>query len=54
MNNENCCPCGMEHHFEETQNGFKLEVISKDKKKTEILKNIIKSVKQLHCCDCCD
>lgn len=53
MNNENCCAskCGMEHYFEETENGFKLEVFSKDNKKTEALKNVIRAIKQLHCCD---
>lgn len=53
MNMKNCCPCscGIEHNFEETENGFKLEVISKDEKKTEMLKKAILSLKQLCCCD---
>lgn len=53
MNNEYCCPCGMEHKFEETENGFKLEVFSNDKKKTEKLKKVISFFKQLHEDDCC-
>lgn len=54
MNKENCCPCpcGMDCNCEETENGFKLEVKSNDKEKTDLLKNVIKSVKQL-CCSCC-
>lgn len=49
---QNCC--GMEHHFEETATGFKLEVVSKDEKKTEALKKLLKSVKEFCCPDCCN
>lgn len=48
---KNCCE--IEHHFEETENGFKLEVISKNDKKTESLKNLIKAIKECCCSDCC-
>lgn len=47
----NCC--GLEHNFEETENGFKLEVTSKDAKKTEALKKLLKSIKDFCCPDCC-
>lgn len=51
MTNEECCvgKCCSDHYFEETENGFKLEVKTQDKKKAELLKNLIKAFKELHC-----
>lgn len=48
MINEKCCNCGCEKHFEETEKGFKLEVICEDSEKRTLLKNLINTAKKLH------
>lgn len=52
MTNENCCNGACEKHFEETEKGFKLEVICEDKEKRQLLKNLITTVRKLHGCNC--
>lgn len=47
---EKCCKCGCEHHFEETEKGFKLEVNVPDEKKP-FLKDLISLVKKYHCAE---
>lgn len=51
MTNETCCNCPCEKHFEETEKGFKLEVVVEDSEKRQLLKDLMKTVKKLHGCD---